>query len=103
MSNTSFAGTCTCASKGELVTEFADEHSGEDLSEDEQQKFFNLLHKYADIFAGSVDDLGRTSKLKHRIDAGTTPPIQRPVLRISLQTERGSLPDNWGYAEQGSH
>ena len=84
MSNSSFAGTCTCASKGELMTEFAD-NSGEDLSEDERQKFFNLLRKYADIFADSGDDLGRTSKLTHRFDTGTSPPIRQPVCRISPQ------------------
>ena len=53
--------------------------------EDERQKFSNLLHKYADIFAGSGDDLGRTSKLKHCINTGTTTPIRQPVHHISSQ------------------
>ena len=58
---------------------------GKDLSMDERQKFFNLLHKYNDIIAGSGDDLGRTSKLKHCINSGTIPPIRQPVRGISPQ------------------
>ena len=82
-------GTCsglagTCASKGELTSQF-DANVGEDLSEDDRKKFFSLLHKYADIFASSGDDLGRTGKLKHCINTGTAPPIRQPVCRISPQ------------------
>ena len=78
----SLVGTCT--SKGELTSEFA-ANVGADLSEDEQRKFLNLVYKYADIFAGSGGDLGRTSKLKHCINTGTAPPIRQPVRRISPQ------------------
>ena len=61
MSNECLAGIC--ASKGELLSKMAAD-AGVDLSEDEQQKFFNLVCTvcmYADIFAGSTADLGRTS------------------------------------------
>ena len=66
------------------MTEFA-ANVGYDLSEDERQKFFTLLRKCADISAGSGGDIGRTSKLTHRIDTGTTPPIRQPVRHISPQ------------------
>ena len=52
-------------------------NAGVDLSDDERQTFFNLVYMYADIFAGTTADLGRTSKLKHCIDTGTAPPIRQ--------------------------
>ena len=45
---------------------------------------------YADIFAGSTADLGKTSKLKHCINTGAAPPIRQPVRQISLQ-RRGEV------------
>ena len=61
------------ASKGELLSKMAMD-AGVYLSEDERQKFFDLVCIYADIFAGSTADLGRTSKLKslHRHRNSTT-------------------------------
>ena len=82
VSNECFAGIQ--ASKGELLSKLS-ACVDEDLSEDERQKFFNLVCRYADIFAGSTAELGKTSKLKHSIDTGTAPPIRQPVRRIPPQ------------------
>ena len=84
MSNTCCVGIG--ASKGELLSKLA-VSVGEDLNEDERQKFFNLVCMYDDIFAGSMADLGRISKLKHCIDTGTAPPIHQLVRRIPHSAE----------------
>lgn len=41
-----------------------------------------MLLDYADIFASDQDDLGRTGKIKHKINTGDAPPIRQPVRRI---------------------
>ena len=87
-SNNRLAGIC--ASKAELLYKMAAD-AGVDLSEDERQRFFNLVCTYADIFAGSTSDQGRTNKFKHCIDTGTTPLIRQPVRRIPPQ-RRGEVP-----------
>ena len=45
----------------------------------ERERFFNLLLSYADIFAVSSSDLGRTSKLQHGINTGNAVPIRQPA------------------------
>ena len=45
--------------------------------------FFHLLLSYADVFAVSMTDLGRTNKLKHSIRTGNAAPTRQPVRRIS--------------------
>jgi len=52
------------------------------LSEDETSVFFELLLKFADIFACSDDALGRTSILQHSINTEASPPIRQPVRRV---------------------
>ena len=79
MSNEYLAGMN--ASKGELLSKLS-MCVNEDLSEDERKKVFNFVSIYADIFAGSTVELGRTSKRKHSIDTGTVPPICQPVCCI---------------------
>ena len=49
VSNTGSTLAATCAPRSDM-SEFA-ANIGKDLSEDERQKFFNLLRKYATIFA----------------------------------------------------
>ena len=53
-----------------------------DLSPVEKDKFFSLLCSFEDIFARSNSDLGKTSKLKHRINTETDTPIRQPVRRL---------------------
>ena len=48
----------------------------------ERERFFNLLLSYADIFAVSSSDLGRTSKLQHGINTGNAVPIRQPARRL---------------------
>ena len=43
-----------------------------------------LLVEYQDIFAKDSSDLGRTDKIKHRIDTGDTPPIKLRPRRIPI-------------------
>ena len=54
-----------------------------ELTSGEKEIFLELLLKYADLLAFSTADLGRTSKLRHKIDTGGAPPIRQPVRRIS--------------------
>ena len=45
--------------------------------------FFHLLLTYADVFAVSTTDLGRTDKLQHSIHTGNAPPTRQSVRHIS--------------------
>ena len=54
-----------------------------ELSPGEHDIFYYLLLKYADVMASSVSDLGRTDRLRHRIDTGSSPPVRQSVRRIS--------------------
>ncbi len=53
-----------------------------ELNPEEQQKFFELLMEYSDVFSGDDGDLGRTSKLQHSIPAGDAQPIRQGTRRI---------------------
>ena len=59
------------------------EQSGPELSGEEKEMFFHLLLSYADVFAVSMTDLGRTTKLKHSIHTGNAAPTRQPVRPIS--------------------
>ena len=52
------------------------------LTEANQEQLFYLLGEYADIFAISKEDLGRTAKVQHRINTGNSHPIRQPLRRI---------------------
>ena len=69
--------------KREMLWRFA-EQSGPELSGEEKEMFFHLLLLYADVFAVSTTDLGRTDKLQHSIHTGNAPQTRQPVRRISL-------------------
>ena len=64
------------------------EKSGEELSTQEKEEFFLLLCKYADVFASSSTDLGRTGRLKHAIHTKDAPPIRQAVRRIPPQRRK---------------
>ena len=77
----------TVDEKLEFLTSLGDE-AEISLSPDERQRFLSLLCSYADVFASSTFDLGRTSKLRHSIDTGGGVPIRQPVRRLP--------PQRWG-------
>ena len=52
------------------------------LTEVNKEQLFYLLGEYADIFAISKEDLGRTAKVQHRINTGNSHPIRQPLRRI---------------------
>ena len=56
---------------------------GAGLSPGERDIFYDLLLTYADVMALSTSDLGRTGRLHHHIDTGSSPPIWQPVRCIS--------------------
>ena len=58
------------------------EESRGDFTEEDKEKFFELLVDYSDIFSTSKADLGRTSKLQHSINTGVSPPIRQPVKHL---------------------
>ncbi len=58
------------------------ENAGKDLTPHQRSQLYNLLLGYSDVFAGSSADLGRTGKLKHHIDTGTSAPIRQHPRRV---------------------
>ena len=58
------------------------ESSGTELSQDQREQFYALLSRYADVFASTSADLGRTSELGHQINTGNATPIRQAVRRI---------------------
>lgn len=51
----------------------------ENLSEDQKQQIFKLLLDYAEVFSTSQEEVGLTSKFKHPIHTGDSPPIRQAV------------------------
>ena len=58
------------------------EKVGTDLSAGKRDVFYHLLLSYADVFACSTSNLGRTDKLQHHIHAGDATPIRQPVRHV---------------------
>ena len=69
--------------KEEVLSQLVEEN-GECLTVGEEQ-LLALLLRYADVFATSGDDLGRTGKLNHEINTGGAPPVRQRVRRIPPQ------------------
>ena len=65
----------------ELLTNLISK-AGKTLEANERRKFADLVFSFADVFAISNTDLGRTNKLKHRIDTGVAKPVRQSVRRI---------------------
>ena len=64
------------------VLQYLVERDGSGLSTVEQEKFLVLLIEYADIFATSDMDLGRTGQLKHSITTDGATPVRQAVRRL---------------------
>lgn len=58
------------------------ESCGDGLSQSEQQQFFQLLLRYADIFATTELELSRTDKMQHRIFTGEAALIRQAARRL---------------------
>ena len=67
--------------KQQLLWEMVKNCEGE-LTADQQEEFFELLLSYADAFAESGSDLGRTGKIQHTIHTGEAQPVRQGVRRI---------------------
>ena len=52
---------------------------------DQQDVLFSLLMEYADVFASTEDQLGRTNVLQHEIYTGNVSPIRQRFRRMSPQ------------------
>ena len=54
-----------------------------ELNSGEREVFYNLLLSHADVMASSTADLGRTGRLRHHINTGSSPPIRQNLRRVS--------------------
>lgn len=52
------------------------------LCEDEKHNLASLLKKYQKVFSCSSGDIGRTDRVRHKIDTGTARPIRQPPRRL---------------------
>ena len=60
------------------------EKSSQHLSHDQRNKLAGLLHKYADVFSTSSEDIGHTDRVRHRINTGSAFPIREPTRRLPI-------------------
>ncbi|XP_057691272.1 uncharacterized protein LOC130915330 [Corythoichthys intestinalis] len=58
--------------------------TSEALSEDQQQRFTQILLTYQSIFAKNDSELGYLSAVTHKIDTGLARPVRQPVRRTPL-------------------
>ena len=70
------------------VLQYLVERDGSRLSTAEQEKFLVLLMEYADIFATSDMDLGRTGQLKHSITTEGATPVRQAVRRLPCTSQK---------------
>ena len=70
--------------KEEMLSRLVEENGG-DISADEKEQLLTLLGQYADVFAASESDLGRTGNLKHEIHTGDAAPVRQAVRRMPPQ------------------
>ena len=86
--------------KSKLLQELVDQN-GAELTGGQRDKFRQVLFTYSDVFAVSKSDLGRTSKVKHKIHTGEALPIRQAAGRLAPQRRQhmkdllaGMLKDN---------
>ena len=60
-------------SKSKLLWEMV-QNCAADLSKEEMEMLYHVLMAYADVFAESNDELGRTNMVKQSVDTGNNPP-----------------------------
>ena len=62
------------------------EQIGEGLSADRKKIFYQLLLSYAEVFASSTADLGKTDRLQPSISTGDVTSIRQQVRRVPPPT-----------------
>ena len=67
----------------EFLLELLD-RSSEHLNSNQREDVAALLTEFADVFAASADDLGRTGVVKHRINTGNASPIKQAARRLPM-------------------
>lgn len=72
-----------------------------EMTEDEKEKWAELLRHYQNIFAQSKADLGRTSVIKHRINTGAALPIRKPARRLPLGKRKTEQEEIQAMLERG--
>ena len=85
------AGQCNRIQPGTTslrqIPEYLDDlykRSTQHLEGEDKPKVADLLTRFQDVFAKSVDDLGRTDRVLHQINTGTAAPIRQPPRRLPL-------------------
>ena len=68
-------------SKSKLLWEMV-QNCAADLSKEEMEMLYHVLMSYADVFAESNDELGRTDMVKHSVDTGSNPPVRQQFRRM---------------------
>eukprot|EP00731_Ephydatia_muelleri_P015777 Em0009g201a len=68
-------------SKSKLLWEMV-QNCAADLSKEEMEMLYHVLMAYADVFAESNDELGRTNMVKQSVDTGNNPPIRQQFRRM---------------------
>eukprot|EP00731_Ephydatia_muelleri_P000931 Em0001g931a len=68
-------------SKSKLLWEMV-QNSAADLSKEEKDMLYHVLMAYADVFAESNGELGRTNMVKQSVDTGNNPPIRQQFRRM---------------------
>ena len=51
--------------------------ASQNLDKDRRNEVERLLHEYADVFSVGPDDMGRTHKVRHKIDTRSANPIKQ--------------------------
>eukprot|EP00731_Ephydatia_muelleri_P017388 Em0010g486a len=68
-------------SKSKLLWEMV-QNCAADLSKEEMEMLYHVLMAYADVFAESNNELGRTNMVKQSVDTGNNPPIRQQFRRM---------------------
>ena len=62
--------------------------SSRHLDAGQREEVAGLLTEFADVFATSDDDLGKTGIVKHRIDTGGVKPIRQPARGMPIHQRK---------------
>ena len=68
--------------KQQLLSQIV-ERCADDVTSSQKKQLFQLLLEFNDVLAED-GELGRTDRLKHRIDTESSHPIRQPVRRLPL-------------------
>ena len=80
-------GLVSTIDKGKRVFEQINIEGG-DLSNPQKHRFEKLVCQYDDIFSRGPNDIGRTSRIQHKIDTGEANPIRQGARRVPFSKEK---------------